>query len=424
MNSKHFKQKNIRKDNRGFFAEILGLDGQRKWLYFLYAFLLIVNLPIVFKMFENLVGLHSLNDYSDAIFITIALIGCCKVFIKSIHLIDILFLVFIVAWHQFSPHLFPDTTQYSVENAEFFIFKCLPLFLVGLTFEAKQIKNVFVLMSWIALVLQIGLLAIYGMGYDENGKERVELMGVAYDFLPFALILLWQAFESHGLFDIIVSIVAVFLELSLGTRGPIVCIGFFVAFYFLVFRTYKRNTLIKSLIVCAAGVFYLFSTEIVLFLRPIALSFGLSTRVFDNFLEGNLANYSESGTRDDIYEITLQTFSKHDVVWGEGLYSDRIFSQIGRYCHNFEIEIICAFGWVGGLIILLLLFGLCIKVYYKYKNTNTGILLLIFFCSSILQLQFSNSFLILPIFWFFLGMCVSLNRRPVVNEEATFSKHP
>ena len=340
------------KSNKTIFDSFLSLDRKRKWLYFLYAFLLISIFPEYIKSFENAIGWHFFNDYSNAFFIAIAVIGSYKLFLESVRVFDVIFLFVIVFWHQYSPLIFPETSIYSIENTDRFLFTCLPLYLVGITFDSKQSKEVFVLMSWLALLLQTINLSVRGMGYDESGEVQDELMGAAYGLLPFVLILLWNAFEEGGIINAIISIIAVFIELSLGTRGPVICVAFFIAIYFIAFRTYKHNVFIKSLIAGIAGLVYLFATEIVLIFSPVAMFLGLSTRVFDSYLEGTLVNYNESSFRDDIYAVTLKSFNERHSFWGEGLYSDRFLSKTGQYCHNFEIEILCAFGYLFGIILL------------------------------------------------------------------------
>ena len=50
---------------------------------------------------------------------------------------------------------------------------------------------------------------------------------------------------------------------------------------------------------------------------------------------------------------------------------------------------------------------------YIFKNAwrkDVAVLLLVFFSSSVMQLQFSSTYLLLPVFWFFLGMCSTMIR--------------
>lgn len=382
----------------------------QKFLYFLYAFLLCFDLRALFYAIETRIGLSSYTQYSDGIIITIIIVGCVRIFLKNIRLMDIFLLLFLVFFHQISAVWYPETARYSAENASHFIWGCLPMYLVGLTVNKNSSPLIFVGISYIALFLLILFIGVLGVGTGDSNNSSFDEMGRAYSLLPFSLFLLWYAFDKGGLNNYIIAIIAVFLLLAMGTRGPVMCLVTFIAVYLFVKKTFKYNTLVKILIGLILFAFYLFSFEISLALAFLSSNLGLSTRVFDQAMMGQLMKFQESSGRDDLYTTTFNYLTKNSVSWGEGLYSDRYISGIEYYVHNLELEMWCAFGLIGGSILLLLLIVYIFRGFYKNRKSQVSVILLVFFCSSVIQLQFSGSFLTTPLFWFFMGICMSMQR--------------
>lgn len=391
-------------------ADWMNLSNSYKWLYGLYTLLLVNQLLPLFRALEIRVGLSFMADYSDAIILTIVILGCCSVIFKSIKQIDIIFIAFVALWHYISSIIYPQTLAFSIDNASRFYLSCLPMFFVGLTFRSNTSTSLFVLMSYLAIIFQVVFLGVAGMGVDEEGNIVDEMMSVAYALLPFILFLLWYAFERGGVFNYLISIIGVFILLSLGTRGPVICLMSFVAFYFLFYKHYKRNFLVKSVIVLVASVMLIFINDIALGLSQMASSLGLSTRVFESVIEGQMTDIQQSNGRDEIWIETLNYLTNNKVFFGEGLYSDHLINSSTGYSHNLELELLCSFGLIGGVLVIILLATYVYRAFAKAKLTNGSIILLVFFCSSIIQLQLSGSFLRSQLFWLFLGMCAAMQR--------------
>ena len=252
-----------------------------------------------------------------------------------------------------------------------------------------------------------------------------------------------------------IATIGAFVLVSLGTRGPLVCYAFFVVIYLFLFKRFKYDKISKMLIGAAAVIIYIFSFEITFFFASLSSQLCLSTRVYDSILEEQLIDIEESNGRDELWGKVLKTLRDNKIYFDANLYADRLYTGFdsyydldrtvsgndidsynaniyneeevnrddldddrvrrGWYVHNLELELLCDFGLVGGLMVILLLFWLIIKAFRLTWKTNTTILLLVFFTASIMQLQFSNSYLRAPIFWFFMGMCVTLIRGAMKN---------
>lgn len=182
---------------------------------------------------------------------------------------------------------------------------------------------------------------------------------------------------------------------------------FFVCGYLLIFKNFKNNIVTKTIIIGIAAIGYSFVEIICLTMIGISSALGLSSRVFDSILTNSFANYEESNSRDDIAETVIEYIKKDDTGFGYGLMGDRTLTHYGNYSHNFELEMLISFGKIGGTILLVLFFYFIIKSFMRTKNTPTCLILFVLFCSSFLQLQFSNSFISCPWLYLYIGFIVS-----------------
>lgn len=235
-------------------------------------------------------------------------------------------------------------------------------------------------------------------------------MVMAYNALLPTLLIIWYAFEKKIVWDYILMFLGIFLILSLGTRGPLVCLLTFFIGYLLLFKQFKYNLLTKTFIAILFSLLYFFIDTIALTLRGISLTLGYSTRIYDSILEGTIVNYQESNARNILHEIIIKQISKDERGFGYGFFADRQFTPSDEYCHNLELELLISFGKIGGGIILFIIFVLLFKSFRKTYRTPVCSLLYALFCSIIMQLQFSGSYTSTPWFWLFLGICVMVLR--------------
>lgn len=393
-----------------FVSEYRQLSSTQKFLYFLLTFLLCSDLKLLFIAVEARLGVSAFSDFFNIVIIAIAVFGSYMAFAKRIRIWDFAILLFLVFFHQVSALWFPRTATYSEANAAHFIWECLPMFLVGLTIDRKTSPVIFVGISYFALFLQILTIGVLGLDSAAEGSEHIDSMVRAYNFLPFACLIVWYSIENGGLFNIIMSLISIFLLFSMGARGPIVCFVSFVVIYLVFFKELKHAKYIKPLLIVSFLVFFQFSKELASFLATISSFFGLSTRVFTSIQEETLVNYQESSGRDNLYYDAIDYISRNDVYFGEGLYSDRYITGTDQYVHNLEIELLCDFGWIGGSILILLLALFVARAFNRVKGTQGAIFLLVFFCTAIIGAQFSGSFLTTSVIWFFWGMCATMQR--------------
>lgn len=433
------------------------LTAAQKWLYFLYTILLVSYTLPFFRAIETRVGLRMLSRFSDTIFIVTSVLGSIAIFRKKVKARDIMFLFALLVVHHLSGIMHVGTALYVGRNASRFIWSCLPMFLVGLTIDKKTSPRLFVGISYWALLIHI--IYLYVFGISARGEEDGEAMFKAYDLLPFVCFLVWNAFQRKGLWNIIIATIATFLLFSLGARGPILCLVFFIAVYLFFFIKFKYNKASKLIIGITVSIIYVFSTEISLFLSGFSSQLGLSSRVYNSIIEEKIANIEESNGRDEIWKDILNTLYDNRIFFDFNLYADRLYTghdsdydidrtrssyevdfyngsiydeeeikkedviegivqtRYGWYAHNIELELLCDFGLAGGAIAIILLFLIIWRAFRLTRGTDGIILLLVFFTASIMQLQFSGSYLRAPDFWLFMGMCIAIIRSAKKNKK-------
>jgi hypothetical protein len=367
--------------------------------------------PIVYGIFKR-IGIVDI-DIVNIIIVTIAVFGCLVVFLKKIQIGDVVILLLIATYHQVSAILFPLTAVYSQDNATHFIWACLPMYIVGLTVDKKTSPVIFVGMGYFLLVLKIIGFVLFAPVASARDSETLDFMVTAYQFLPLSLFMLWYAFERGGFFNYLMALISVFYILSLGTRGPVMCLVSFVVLYLVFLKDFKHNKIVKFFLILGGFVCYQFSMQIALFLSVISTYLGLSTRVYNSILEQTMTNLETSSGRDTFYQTAIDYMrnTNNNIFFGEGLYSDRYIAGHEQYVHNLELELLCDFGWIGGTVVFLFLIAFITRAFHKARATQAFSILFVFFCSAIIEAQFSGSFLTSSNIWFFLGICMAMQRK-------------
>lgn len=387
------------------------LTNENKWHFLL--MLLVLSpffLPLTRAVF-NRIGLNFITSFSDILFWTLAILGSVTVFIKRIRLTDIIFIGSLIVFFYLSQSFYPSSERYCKEYGDFFLGSCLPLYFIGLTVNIDKDTQKLVWVARITILINYVYLLAMGGVMMNNGEATGEAgdgynMVMSYNALLPTLLISWYALECKILWDYILTFLGIFLILSLGTRGPLVCLLTFFLGYLLLFKHFKYNLLTKAFITTLISLLYFFIDNIALALRGFSLMLGYSTRIYDSILEDTMLNYQESNARNIIHEIIIKQISNDESGFGYGFFADRQFTPSDEYCHNLELELLISFGKIGGGIILFILFALIYKSFKKTYGTQAYGLLFALFCSIIMQLQFSGSYTTTPWFWLYLGISV------------------
>lgn len=323
---------------------------------------------------------------------------------------NIITVVGLVLFYFLSGIFYADSAEYVREHGEAFIRAVLYIF-VGLAIDVNKHKY------WLHQISRIATVGffLYITFMSSLANNPVDLeeenMYLAYLALPTTLFVIWQLLENLNIIDLVLSVVGSFLILSMGSRGPFVCIVFFVAAYLLFFKKYKRNALSKFLIAAAAALLYLFADSILLLLIGIVSRFGLNVRVLESLMSKNMFAAENSSGRDRIWTELIQAIMKDSTGFGYGLGGDERITSTGFEAHNVILAILISFGLILGGIILFLIIRYIFRAIKHTENTNQRVFLLLLFTVGFVKLLMSAIFIVDYYFFMLIGYSIALSNQ-------------
>ena len=393
--NKKNKAKSIYTENDIFFARIIGLllllkpsmyfIKQFNILYldvFLSSILILVILCVKRKHFQ-----HNLKPDIIFIYIFFAIASIWSGFYYSSYLINWVGMIYIL------------------------LFSTLPWYIIGR--YTVNYNCVLWYLKKYALAVTFVCTSIY-IHKMFNGKLRIDDMALSYGFLPATIISLYVFFTHKKPLHLLNVIYSLFVIITNGSRGPVLCIVVFILL-FLIFNI-KKNRL---LVICLTTLFiilYANSQKALVWFLTTLSKYGFTSRTLIKLQEGTIL----SGTgREAIQKVTFDLISNNPIT-GVGIGVDRIiiFSEIyiargmhdklsTSYPHNLFIELLAQYGViVGGIFILLILLILIMSL--LRGNESERNMIIIFIGIGFVPLMVSSSYLLSQYFFYLLGLAVNI----------------
>ena len=381
-------------------------------IYVVWAFMLHTYLRGVF------LRLPFFKDHVEiafAIYFSIPVLLALPAFINRFSLVDYFF-YFINVFYLLAGYVFfPENTDYINENALTCVFCVFTFYFIGRVIDIDKTYNAFLVLSTVCIIVDL----LYFLVYAQNHKNMEEVAGednmyAAYLILPHVVFLLWATLKKFRLWKAVVTILGVLFLLSCGTRGPFVCIGFFGIIYFFFYMNFKGSVYVKLGIITLTAIIIANLHSVLLFLVKLFTGLQLSTRILEKFITGELGNDSyRSILRDRLYDV----LDSGDHFWGLGPFGSRNYDII--YPHVLHLDFFCAYGYIVGTILLILLVTLIGRAFWVTKGKLSQEFLLFLFSICIIKLLLSGSFIIEPYFFMLIGVCVNevLYNRPTPLED-------
>lgn len=294
-----------------------------------------------------------------------------------------------------------------------FLLTALPLIAVGFNLDENRIiagKYPLTQVIYIASLINIIGFILYVLYFLDSRTIDNSEMTWSYSILPSMLYISFFAIRKRKTLAIILSVAGGALLLFLGTRGTIVCLLVFIAVQFLYLLKKKGSRIVAILIIASLIMFIQFGDylAIVRAMREYANSLGLSTRIFDTFL--NKEFFASSG-RDALKDVAIEAIKRRP-LFGYGLFGDRYLAnagsyEVGNYAHNIVIELWVQFGVILGSLLFLSVVMIIIKTIFRVTDNMSGQLYLwVFICAGFVKLFLSGSYLLEPYFFLLVGFCV------------------
>lgn len=340
----------------------------------------------------------------------VTLISVSEIISQSYKLIIISLYVFVMLC-LVSVMLYSDNQIYIISYLRNYFLLVFPYLIVG--FVLYDYQNLFKYAKWLVPLAIISALVEYAITLSTTQMLSSDNMSFAYYILPSVIFALYFAFTNRTIFDVLLSIVGVLLVVAAGTRGPVLCVIFYIGLYLLLH--FKSSRMIIATVTSTIGLtWFVLSEYLIVFLQRlnnVFIKLGLSTRILDYLL---LGNYFDISVRDTYFNTVLDAIMSRPFI-GYGVFGDRSILQyigaapegtVGTYVHNIFIEFLCHYGIILGSLILFGLTYFLIKSYLIERNNLKGEAILIILPMAIFKLFMSNSYLQEPYFWLLLGMCL------------------
>ena len=310
-----------------------------------------------------------------------------------------------------SPIVFPDTFVFWKEEYTRFLLQVFPLYIIGVSIgnhkdDWDNILHILYILSVVSIIVRI----VY---YYTNGTEMSQIQSLyagdmdgAYNLLPHLCLVIYHVIKKATVFNVSVLAVGSVFLMFLGTRGAVLIEIICFVLVVLFFAKWKYKVL-KIVLISTAVIVFLYSPlleKTVLELYKLADGLGLSVRIFDHFLNGELTD----STGRDVIANTLYEFLSENSL-GYGLYADRLLAG-GAYAHKIYLELWIQFGVILGTIIFAFILIVPVRAFFKTKNDDIKGLLIALYCSGVLKLFLSSSYLREGLFFMLLGLSVSTIR--------------
>ncbi len=329
----------------------------------------------------------------------------------KIKFVDGIFYLFCFCVYLFSYAIYPqNATQLNKYFVDVLVLS-IPAFYVGLVWDINKFDKFLYAVSFFSICYSAYTFLIYVQNVKGGFEEEEYHMGASYALLPQVLYITWHLLRKFRIDTLCVFLLGVFMLLSFGTRGPLICFLTFIVLFSLFLNDAKYK---KTIIVCVFVVYCLiiyFLEPILLFFSELLPSLGMSDRIFTQMLLDEVLDDSGRG----LILRTLENEMQYAPWHGYGLFGTYRF--VNAYAHRIDIDFLFSFGVIFGSALLFILFVLIVKAFIESNKTEKGFLLILF-CSSIVKLMFSGLYLFDTLFFLMLGFCISSIRKSFISSKS------
>ena len=297
------------------------------------------------------------------------------------------------------------------------LFTTLPWLLVGL--NTTNIDLLFKKINSKLLYILISNVILIAVCLNVKG-ELVGNMEISYSILPLAVFSLYNFFKSKKILSLLIFLVSLFAIVSFGSRGPLLCILFFI-FIFLIMNIKKHKLLFGLFIILSMFIFFNFQPLLhssINFLN----SHGIQSRTLRKLRDGGIAD--DTG-RSRIHDVTFDLIENNGVTGvGFGVERITINEEINNmnkdmsscYPHNLFLEIIVQYGWfIGGALCLGIIF-LFLKSILVTKGAERDLIFIIMSVEFV-RLMISSSYVVSILLFYLIGLCIRLIKERKVRDE-------
>ncbi len=329
---------------------------------------------------------------------------------RHIRLVDLVLYVVCLLFVLFTMIIYESNAVFIGEHWTRILIAAVPMYFIGISFDFKKIKKDLFFWSLLGVLCSF----LYQLYFVSTGRQIIEdNMDASYNVLPSILYLFYWAISYHKIRYWLISFVGLLLCFTFGTRGPLLICLIFVLGGILFKLIWSKAVFTKIFVTTVALLLSLLLfygdnlIKIIEWLSCLVENLGMSTRIFDLFLEGEIAN---SSGRDRLAEKVI-TAILQEPIRGYGILGDWVITG-HVYVHNIFLEIWCQFGLVLGTFILAVVIALPLYVMFKYlRKKDEFLFMFMLFSMVFVKLMLSGTYLTETYFFLLLGLSVGYFRR-------------
>lgn len=347
----------------------------------------------------------------------IIIIGSLPQFLKRLHYLDYIFYFACIILYFMQFTLYPQNSQVLSEYMFMCVISAMPCYFLGKSMNIQRILHSLYMFSLLSIAMDVFYFLIYGHMTIGQHLQDLEMyhMHKAYALVPHIMLVFWFAMQKTNKWNITFLIIGCLLLLSYGTRGPMLSLLAFILIYILFYTNNRKTKTFTILIVLVSSALIYFAPNLILYLTQLIENWGLSTRIVEKFIEGEI--FDDSG-RDNIKTMLLNLMERNPTNHnGYGILGSYFY--IGTYPHNIVLDFIFSFGYYIGGVLLLILLYIFIKGVKSAQTNDEKLFAILLLSAIIIKLFFSSTFIRESLFYMAIGYCTQLirNRHYCLNKK-------
>lgn len=364
-------------------------------------------LNFVVEIVKRMPFINILSDYVMTIVVVALALLSLPWMIKKMRAADVIFYLVCAAVVLGTMLLVYANSMYIKEEAWRILGTVVPLFFIGVSYSHEISKKD---LFWASLFGTIVVFAYQIYSLSLGRELENDNMNAAYNVLPSVLYLIYWALENKKLKFWLISVAAVMMIFLFGTRGPVLAslVFLLLGIFFNIIMQKSQLARVFYLVVFVVVIIIVSSQDFLLnaaeFLSEKFEDIGFSTRVFDRFIEGEIA---ESSGRDALYSQIIEAIKKRPIL-GYGLMGDRPI--VGFYVHNLFLEVWCHYGVILGSAIIIAIICIPVAALIKVRKSDVFNFVLMLMCMVFIKLLFTGSYLYEPYLFFLIGVSLGVKR--------------
>jgi len=264
------------------------------------------------------------------------------------------------------------------------------------------------LRAYAAVVIAVCCFILGSMFLFSFGINNSYSMSLGYSAIMASIIYLHKYIEKKNVTAIIAFIIGLFIIITIGSRGPLLCLAIFLLLL-LVHRIIKGKKTVGSviyfavlLVIFALMIIALNNQEWLIKLSYFLSDLNINSRTLNLYLNESL---TQSSSRNDISSFFIQKI-KEQPLMGYGIGGDRVMLGVGMYAHNLFLALFVFFGVIGGALSSLIIVSVLVWALVTVKNQEEIALLLIFFSVYFVSSMVSGDILTNYGFWILMGLSI------------------